>query len=93
MLDEHIGRRPALERAACLMAHHYRRANALRLFNGGGVIPITQQHAADTLGLSAVHTNKTLKKVGRMTTDALAGVLLRRPGRQRPRRCSRMGQS
>ena len=26
-------------------------------------IPITQQHVADTLGLSIVHTNKTLRKL------------------------------
>ncbi|WP_440981113.1 helix-turn-helix domain-containing protein, partial [Shinella sumterensis] len=32
--------------------------------NGGRlVIPITQQHVADTLGLSLVHTNKTLRKL------------------------------
>ena len=28
------------------------------------LIPITQQHVADTLGLSIVHTNKTLRKLG-----------------------------
>ena len=33
------------------------------MFNGRKVIPITQQHVADTLGLSVVHTNKTLKKL------------------------------
>ena len=26
-------------------------------------VPITQQHVADTLGLSIVHTNKTLRKL------------------------------
>ena len=26
-------------------------------------IPITQQHVADTLGLSLVHTNKTIRKL------------------------------
>ena len=26
-------------------------------------IPITQQHLADTLGLSLVHTNKTIRKL------------------------------
>ena len=26
-------------------------------------IPITQQHIADTLGLSLVHTNKTIRKL------------------------------
>jgi CRP-like cAMP-binding protein len=27
------------------------------------LIPISQQHVADTLGLSIVHTNKTLRKL------------------------------
>jgi CRP-like cAMP-binding protein len=67
ILDEHllsIGRRSALERAAYLLAYLHQRARALHLFDGSNVIPITQQHIADTLGLSIVHTNKTLKKLG-----------------------------
>jgi CRP-like cAMP-binding protein len=66
ILDEHllsIGRRSALERAAYLLAFLYQRASALKLFNGRSFLPITQQHIADTLGLSIVHTNKTLKKL------------------------------
>lgn len=66
ILDEHllsIGRRSALERAAYLLAYLYQRAAALKLFNGRNFLPITQQHIADTLGLSIVHTNKTLKKL------------------------------
>ncbi|MBK5569658.1 Crp/Fnr family transcriptional regulator [Ensifer sp. 2YAB10] len=67
ILDENllsIGRRSALERAAYLLAFLYQRAEALNLFDGNRVaIPITQQHVADTLGLSIVHTNKTLKKL------------------------------
>ena len=33
--------------------------------NGGksAEIPISQQHVADTLGLSLVHTNKTIRKL------------------------------
>lgn len=68
ILDENllsIGRRSALERAAYLLAFLYQRAKATNLFKGQRVsIPITQQHVADTLGLSIVHTNKTLKKLG-----------------------------
>ncbi|MBW9062926.1 Crp/Fnr family transcriptional regulator [Rhizobium herbae] len=68
ILDENllsIGRRSALERAAYLLAFLYQRARAVHLFKGARVsIPITQQHVADTLGLSIVHTNKTLKKLG-----------------------------
>jgi CRP-like cAMP-binding protein len=67
MLDENllsIGRRSALERAAYLVAFLYQRAKTLELFSGGWVsIPFTQQHVADTLGLSIVHTNKTLRKL------------------------------
>ncbi|MGY5780648.1 Crp/Fnr family transcriptional regulator [Rhizobium sp. LEGMi135b] len=66
ILDEHllsVGRRSAVERAAYLIAYLHQRASALQLFNGSKVIPITQQHVADTLGLSVVHTNKTLKKL------------------------------
>jgi CRP-like cAMP-binding protein len=67
MLDENllsVGRRTALERAAYLIAFLYKRAAAVGL-NGSSplLIPITQQHLADTLGLSLVHTNKTIRKL------------------------------
>ncbi|MDM9619963.1 Crp/Fnr family transcriptional regulator [Rhizobium sp. AC44/96] len=68
MLDEHllsIGRRTAIERSAYLIAFLFQRARQLKLFNGHNAIPITQQHVADTLGLSIVHTNKTLKKLAK----------------------------
>ncbi|MEA3533980.1 Crp/Fnr family transcriptional regulator [Rhizobium sp. CC-YZS058] len=67
ILDEHllsIGRRTALERAAYLLSFLCQRASYSNLFRDERVsIPITQQHIADTLGLSIVHTNKTLKKL------------------------------
>jgi CRP-like cAMP-binding protein len=66
ILDEHllsIGRRSALERAAYLLAYLHQRAKTLGLFAAKDFLPITQQHIADTLGLSIVHTNKTLKKL------------------------------
>ena len=67
MLDEHllsVGRRSAIERAAYLVAFLHRRAAAVGLTeNRPLLIPITQQHVADTLGLSIVHTNKTLRKL------------------------------
>jgi len=68
MLDENllsIGRRTALERAAYLIAFIASRARTVGLERDGkGLeIPITQQHVADTLGLSLVHTNKTLRKL------------------------------
>ena len=66
ILDEHllsIGRRSALERAAYLLAFLHQRGSALKLFNSRHFLPVTQQHIADTLGLSIVHTNKTLRKL------------------------------
>ena len=67
MLDENllsVGRRTALERAAYLLAFIYTRARSVGL-NGGKSpeVAISQQHIADTLGLSLVHTNKTIRKL------------------------------
>ncbi len=66
ILDEHllsIGRRTALERTAYLLSFIHQRARSVGFSDGRRVIPITQQHVADTLGLSLVHTNKTLRKL------------------------------
>lgn len=67
MLDEHllsVGRRSAPERAAYLIAFLDQRAESVRAgLPGPRLVPITQQHVADTLGLSLVHTNKTLRKL------------------------------
>lgn len=67
MLDENllsVGRRSALERAAYLLAFIASRAQKVGMDGTGKVeIPITQQHVADTLGLSLVHTNKTIRKL------------------------------
>lgn len=66
ILDGHllsVGRRTAIERAAYLLAFLYQRARAVHLLADGAPLPVTQQHVADTLGLSIVHTNKTLRKL------------------------------
>jgi CRP-like cAMP-binding protein len=67
MLDENLlslGQRTALERAAYLIAFIHSRAARVGLNGAKPVeIPITQQHIADTLGLSLVHTNKTIRKL------------------------------
>ncbi len=67
MLDEillSVGRRTALERAAYLFAFLFQRAQSVGMVkNNKLTMPLTQQHVADTLGLSIVHTNKTLKKL------------------------------
>lgn len=67
MIDEHlvsIGRRTALERTAFLLLTLYVRAQELGLVKDGSIaFPFTQQHLADALGMSLVHTNKTLKRL------------------------------
>lgn len=67
ILDEHllsVGRRTALERAAYLLLHLFQRAAEAGLTKGETIqFPFTQQHVADTLGMSLVHTNKTLKRL------------------------------
>jgi CRP-like cAMP-binding protein len=62
-----VGRRSAAERVATLLVHLFRRAAALMPDAGanGVPFPLTQQHVADALGLSLVHTNKTLRKLER----------------------------
>lgn len=67
ILDEHllsIGRRTALERSAYLLAYLHERSTAVMMVDNPAIIaPMTQQLIADTLGLSIVHTNKTLRKL------------------------------
>jgi len=58
IVDENLtsaGRRTATERVAALIVGLYKRAKSL-----------TQQHIADALGLSLVHTNKTLARLRRL---------------------------
>jgi CRP-like cAMP-binding protein len=65
--DEHllsVGQRTALERTAFILLTLYVRAEEVGLVKGNAVqFPFTQQHLADTLGMSLVHTNKTLKRL------------------------------
>lgn len=67
LVDEHmvsLGRRTALERTAYLLLHLYVRAEEAGLTKNNMIqFPFTQQHLADTLGMSLVHTNKTLKRL------------------------------
>jgi CRP-like cAMP-binding protein len=59
-----IGRRNAIERTAYLIVHLYTRARDVGIATENGFsAPITQQHLADTLGLSIVHINKTLRRL------------------------------
>jgi CRP-like cAMP-binding protein len=69
-VDENLtsaGRRSATERVAALIVMLYKRAKVLDLVtNETFAFPLTQQHIADALGLSLVHTNKTLARLRRM---------------------------
>jgi CRP-like cAMP-binding protein len=69
-VDENLlsaGRRTATERTAALIVMLYKRARALGLVTGETFLfPLSQQHIADALGLSLVHTNKTLARLRRM---------------------------
>jgi CRP/FNR family transcriptional regulator, anaerobic regulatory protein len=67
LIDENLvslGRRTAVERAAYLLLHLFARAEESGLVKNSAIqFPFTQQHLADTLGMSLVHTNKTLKRL------------------------------
>jgi len=67
LLDEHLitlGRRSAMERIAhVLVLVHDRAAETGAAPLGRMPFPFSQQQLADTLGLSLVHTNKTLRKL------------------------------
>jgi CRP/FNR family transcriptional regulator, anaerobic regulatory protein len=62
-----VGQRSAAQRIAMLIVHLFRRAESIGLKDeeGGVPFPVTQQHMADALGLSLVHTNKTLAQLTR----------------------------
>ncbi len=75
MVDDALlsaGRRTAAESVAMLLMHLYRRVQRLGLEHpddGEGAsidFPINQQHIADALGLSLVHTNKTLRRLQKL---------------------------
>jgi CRP/FNR family transcriptional regulator len=67
ILDEHllsVGRRTAMERLAYLLLVVFLRAEEVALTKGNVIqLPFTQQHVADMLGMSLVHTNKTLRRL------------------------------
>jgi CRP-like cAMP-binding protein len=67
LLDDNllsVGRRTARERMAFIFLYFYRRAEEAGMVQGKKLrLPVTQQQLADTLGLSLVHTNRTLGKL------------------------------
>ncbi len=66
-LDEQIlslGRRTAIERIAYLLWFLFDKARGLGMTKRNRLdMPMRQSHLADTLGLSVVHTNKTLQRL------------------------------
>jgi CRP-like cAMP-binding protein len=59
-----VGRRTAVERIAFVLLHLFLRALQVRPTSKNKVeFPFTQQHLADALGMSLVHTNKTLQRL------------------------------
>lgn len=59
-----LGQRDALQRVAWALLRMHERLSALGLLEAGSVpLPFRQQDLADALGLSLVHTNKTIGKL------------------------------
>jgi CRP-like cAMP-binding protein len=81
MVDDNLvtaGRRNASERVAMLLMHLYRRAERVGMVRDGWAeFPFNQQHVADALGLSLVHTNKTLRRLERLGLHKLDSGWLR----------------
>ncbi len=73
------GRRNATERVAMLIMHLYRRLDRVGLVEADGSVafPLNQQHIADALGLSLVHTNKTLRRLSLLGLHELKNGRLR----------------
>ncbi|MDT8855737.1 Crp/Fnr family transcriptional regulator [Paracoccaceae bacterium Fryx2] len=65
-----LGQRDAMERLSWALLRMYRKLSAVGLMRDGSVpLPYRQQDMADALGLSLVHTNKT---VARLRAEGLA---------------------
>ena len=75
------GRRTAAERVAVLLVQLYRRLERLGLVDADGSVPfpLNQQHMADALGLSLVHTNRTLRQLARLGLQHIAQGRLQLP--------------
>jgi CRP-like cAMP-binding protein len=69
-----IGRLSAYKRTAHLLMEFYHRLKVVELVdNNTFYLPMTQQLLADTLGLSIVHMNRTLKKLQKDNLISLSG--------------------
>ena len=73
-----VGRRSGTERVAWALCKLYERGNALGLADGGAMrLPFRQQDLADALGLSLVHTNKTLQSIRKRQVASWDGERLK----------------
>jgi len=82
MVDDNLltaGRRNATERVAMLLMHLHRRLTRLGLAepDGSVLFPVNQQHIADALGLSLVHTNKTMRRLLQLGLHEISGGRLK----------------
>jgi CRP-like cAMP-binding protein len=69
-----VGRRDALERMAHLLCEVFVRLSAVGLTNGNACeLPLTQAELGDALGLSHVHTNRTLQELRARNLITLRG--------------------
>lgn len=62
-----VGQRTASERIAFVLLNLYRRAELSGMVKRSTMhLPLTQEHLADTIGFSLVHTNRSLSRVRRL---------------------------
>jgi CRP-like cAMP-binding protein len=72
-----VGQRTALERLAHLFCEVHLRLQAVGLSTARGFeLPVTQSELADTLALSTVHVNRTLKELRRIGLVSMSSKLL-----------------
>lgn len=72
-----VGQRTALARIAYLILQFHVRLQGVGMTQRGRfAFPLTQQHVADALGLSLVHTNKTLRHLVRLGAVKVGGGMV-----------------
>ncbi|MEQ1614659.1 MAG: Crp/Fnr family transcriptional regulator [Hyphomicrobiaceae bacterium] len=73
-----VGQRTASERIAFLLLTLFRRARNVGLVDMNTMtVPFTQEHLADTIGFSLVHTNKSLNRLWRTGTFEWTGQTIK----------------
>jgi CRP-like cAMP-binding protein len=68
-----VGQRTALQRVAALLLSLYQRAAHVGLADAAGAVefPLTQRHMADALGMSLIHTHRSLHMLGKSRLFAI----------------------